>query len=449
MNNPADASPRGPEGSGEAGRPVPAPGGNPLPPVDFSDELRRLLPDWGPRRLDWNLFRGFLGPGALVRRRVDWGILRVALLWKGLRGHVEGLGGRWHGVTGHLYKKAINPPEYRAIEQAPGEWLDAPEKANVFLECPEGRVILWFGIRQCECCVGVEASATFPVEGFFRGWEEHVRASRSLRGRAVLPSGKWVEFDRSLTWDDLYLPASVKDEVRRQVTFLLRNAATLSGRFGVRRRRGVILAGRPGTGKTLIGRILSATLGETVLWATPAFLRKPEDVERLLDLARLLAPTVLFLEDVDMIAEDRFLTGNTAALAELMNQLDGYAGDHAIVTVATTNRPEAIEEAIRNRPGRFDRVITIPSPDPASARGLLARRLAGHALAAPDLDWLAAAAAGRTGAELEELANTALLLALERARGEVDGGLKLDREVLAAALAAAPGGSKAVGFVKG
>jgi cell division protease FtsH len=137
---------------------------------------------------------------------------------------------------------------------------------------------------------------------------------------------------------------------------------------------------------------------------------------------RLLAPTVLFLENLDLLAHDRELgRAGGRALGELMNQLDGVGGDQHVFTLATTNRLEVVEKALRNRPGRFDRVIEVPPPDAASRLAFLRWRLGPHGLAEDDLAWLTQRTDGETGAALEELANTALFVALEGAEGQQPG----------------------------
>ena len=81
-----------------------------------------------------------------------------------------------------------------------------------------------------------------------------------------------------------------------------------------------------------------------------------------LSLARFVAPTVVFLEDLDLFAQDR-QSKDWPGLGELMGQLDGAIDNEDIVTIATTNRLEVIEKALRNRPGRFDRVLRFDTMD--------------------------------------------------------------------------------------
>jgi ATP-dependent 26S proteasome regulatory subunit len=89
-------------------------------------------------------------------------------------------------------------------------------------------------------------------------------------------------------------------------------------------------------------------------------------------MARLLQPSIVVLEDVDLIAEERTREGAcSAVLFELLNQMDGLADDADILFLLTTNRPDILEPALASRPGRIDQAIEIPLPDAACRRRLL------------------------------------------------------------------------------
>ena len=95
-----------------------------------------------------------------------------------------------------------------------------------------------------------------------------------------------------------------------------------------------------------------------------------------------------------------------------MNQLDGVGGDHRVLTIATTNRLEVVEEAMRNRPGRFDQVIEVESPSADLRASYFEHRFRQCAIEPADLRYLVSKLDGATGAELEEIANVAIASAL-------------------------------------
>ena len=144
-------------------------------------------------------------------------------------------------------------------------------------------------------------------------------------------------------------------------------------RLGQSTRKGVLLYGPPGTGKTHTIRYLAANLpGHTTLIITA------EQIAYLgayMSLARLLQPTMVVIEDVDLIARQREeMNGpcEEALLNKLLNEMDGLKEDADILFVLTTNRPEQLESALAGRPGRIDQAIEVPLPDEIG-RGKLVR----------------------------------------------------------------------------
>src|SRR5262249_50698470 len=126
-------------------------------------------------------------------------------------------------------------------------------------------------------------------------------------------------------------------------------------------RHGVLLHGPPGTGKTLVTRYLAhAANPATVILLTGrqyAFLRPS------IQMARLLAPALVVLEDVDLIAADRRRNRHAPLLHELMDEMDGLTAGVDVLFLLTTNRPEVLEAALAARPGRVDQAIYFPLPD--------------------------------------------------------------------------------------
>ncbi len=136
-------------------------------------------------------------------------------------------------------------------------------------------------------------------------------------------------------------------------------------------------------------------------------------------LARKLAPSVVVIEDVDLIAQDRGFspTGNPL-LFSLLDAMDGVAADADVTFVLTTNRVAVLEQALTQRPGRIDLAVEIPRPDAAGRRGLL-ELYAGGASVRADLDPVVAATEGATASAMKELMRRAVLRALER--DDLDG----------------------------
>ncbi len=253
---------------------------------------------------------------------------------------------------------------------------------------------------------------------FWERWRRYCHEHNYLRGQAFFADGEIIERKREYTWDDILLSDSVRRTIQTHVGGFLAHRRRLKA-LGVKARRGLILAGPPGTGKTLLGKVLADTLDCSFLWVSPRHVRGADSFEDILSLARMVSPAVIFLEDLDLFAEDRDHRGGSA-LGELMNQLDGAVDNEDLITIATTNRLDVIEAALRNRPGRFDRIVRIEEMDAASRREMLQKRLMNAHIAPPDMEYLVEATDGYTGAQLEELSNTLYILAVQSDNAEAD-----------------------------
>ncbi len=159
------------------------------------------------------------------------------------------------------------------------------------------------------------------------------------------------------TWDNYFYPKLVRDMFDLEVFGFLDNVEKYNKR-GITK-RGVLLHGRPGTGKTTLGRIIcNYAKKHSVIWCTPDMIVENNaskmSIKLLYELADFIGPCVMLLEDLDLFTEDRDAQQGNMTLGALMNILDGVNSILNIVTVATTNRIELIEKALSNRPGRFD-----------------------------------------------------------------------------------------------
>lgn len=221
------------------------------------------------------------------------------------------------------------------------------------------------------------------------------------------------------TWDSIILNDGVKEEIRKNIELLFSYTDVLVY-FGVKAKRGLILKGPPGTGKTLIGKVLCNTLkGITFLWVTPGDLTQTMYVRQICETARSLAPTILFLEDIDLYGTNRE-TENRGILGELMNQLDGVIANESVAVIATTNKPDVVETALRNRPGRFDRIIEVGIPNVVARKKMLTLFLENAKLRLRDdnnrekfIDKLVEMTDQFTGAHLAELVKSAVFSAIE------------------------------------
>ena len=203
---------------------------------------------------------------------------------------------------------------------------------------------------------------------------------------------------------DLVLPAAVRAALERHVVAFAAHRAALVA-LGQSGRKGVLLYGPPGTGKTHTIRYLAQRLADHT-----TFLVTAEQIGLIgtyFRLARLFAPAMIVIEDADLIArhrEEMSSACDEVMLNRLLNEMDGLRRDAEVLVVMTTNRPQSLEAALLQRPGRIDHAIEIPVPD-AECRAKLFR-LYGESLSfdAAQLDSLVERTAGVTASFIKELA---------------------------------------------
>jgi cell division protease FtsH len=238
---------------------------------------------------------------------------------------------------------------------------------------------------------------------------------------------KIIEAERPTTrFDDVAGYEGVKQEVTEVVDFLRHPERFFAA--GAKGPKGVIMVGPPGTGKTLIARAVAGEAEVPFLSVTgSAFVEMFVGVgaARIRDLfteARKRAPSIIFIDEIDAIGGRRggpILGGHDEreqTLNQLLAEMDGFDPNSGIVVLAATNRPDTLDPALL-RPGRFDRQVTVPLPNQAERAAILAVHAHGKVLADDvQLDVLARATPGFSGADLANLINEAAINAVRADR---------------------------------
>lgn len=177
------------------------------------------------------------------------------------------------------------------------------------------------------------------------------------------------------TWDSVILDSATKDDIELNTTGFLKNTRRLA-KLGVPCKRGVILSGSPGTGKTILCKALMAKSGKiTCITTDPYYLDDSCYIRAVYEMAVDLKPSLVFIEDLDQIGQGRVEYGwrQAPALNTLLEVLDGVEENVGVVTIATTNSLDTLDEAIVRRPSRFDRIIQLPNPDLDKRQQLIGR----------------------------------------------------------------------------
>jgi hypothetical protein len=211
-----------------------------------------------------------------------------------------------------------------------------------------------------------------------------------------------------LSPDGLILPAETLAAVHRQVLDVARHKRQLLA-AGQHLKRGVLLYGPPGVGKTHTVRHLIGDLTETTVIQLSG--QALHLVAEACSVARSLQPSMVVIEDVDLIAEDRGMyAGDHPMLFQLLNEMDGLAEDADVVFILTTNRADLLEPALAARPGRIDQAVELTLPDEPSRRRLFALYRGGLVVDESRLDEVLARTEGVTASFLKELLRRAALL---------------------------------------
>lgn len=233
-------------------------------------------------------------------------------------------------------------------------------------------------------------------------------AHNYLRGEVFDLRGKILDFS-SLHPDDIILTDTQRTLIDRHVIGFANRFAELRDRKA-KLTRGVLLEGQPGCGKSMLLRSLTKRLdGFSVCLASPSQLCSSGSVEVLDTIVRMTAPCAVIMEEIDLFGGDRGRFVNPG-LAELMQLMDGLRTVPGVLWIGTTNRPEEVERALADRPGRFDRRIKFGPLDDAPRSTLIDRLVRPQGLTDAARARMVSLTDGWTGAQVRELCETLRLI---------------------------------------
>ena len=238
-----------------------------------------------------------------------------------------------------------------------------------------------------------------------------------------------TERKTKVTFDDVAGLDEEKSEMMEIVDFLKRPEKF--NKMGARVPKGVLLYGKPGTGKTLIAKAIAGEADVPFISMSGSeFIEMfaglgASRVRKLFEKARKLAPCIVFIDEIDAIGSRRTSnsgaeTENNQTLNQLLVEMDGFSSEETIIVLAATNRPEMLDKALL-RPGRFDRRITIPTPDLKGRLEILKIHSKNKKLSCNvNLESIAEDTAGFTGAELENILNEAAIIATKNRHEDIE-----------------------------
>jgi cell division protease FtsH len=270
-------------------------------------------------------------------------------------------------------------------------------------------------------------SVAFGVWSFVRAIQKQNATGGGLSSFGKSSANVIIGKRPNTTFGDVAGAKEAKEEIKEIVDFLKNPKQFFE--MGARIPRGVMLVGAPGTGKTLLAR---AVAGEAKV---PFFHTSGPEFEEMLvgagaarvrDLfkrAKALAPSIIFIDEIDAVARRRGMDYKSSHSEQTLNQIlvemDGFEKRDAVIVIAATNRPDVLDPAIM-RPGRFDRNVQLSLPDNTERLEILGVHAKNKKFAKEvNMGTIAANTVGFSGADLENLLNEAAILAVRAKRKEI------------------------------
>jgi len=287
---------------------------------------------------------------------------------------------------------AIGPPVYSMLDLGDGEpvqtqlrglWLDRQGGDLPYGLLCETTIETWDSEFRVEMAVppgeqGRRFALSLIDQLILAGQRAETFRGRILTPGSTVPEGTRlqgvVDFKRSppmtITKADVVLDQKTSDLFDSNTIGFVAQVDALA-KLGFSTRKGVLLYGPPGTGKTLLIRYL---VGQLQGWTR--FILTPDSfdlISQIMEAARWMSPSLIVIEDVDLIAENREFHGQSrpSLLNCLLNEMDGLTPESQVLFLLTTNRPDVLEPALASRPGRIDQAIEVGLPADQERKQLL------------------------------------------------------------------------------
>jgi hypothetical protein len=250
------------------------------------------------------------------------------------------------------------------------------------------------------------------IEDLAHRIEDYANCHGPMKGGVCTVAGKFLRRDESVS-DNIVLSERQKDVVERHIVSFIDNMPTYVER-GLPNSRGILIAGPPGTGKTMLCKAIVGDTELSTIFVSGDLVGNPGTITSVYAMARKISPSLVIIEDLDTLGGQHRQQQTHPFLSEYLNALNGTEDNEGVFTIATTNLVGELDPALSDRPGRFDVIMRMETPD-RDLRGKLLDSLSGSFNIAGDasLTSVARRGEGLTGAWLREVLITAELNALQ------------------------------------
>lgn len=321
--------------------------------------------------------------------------------------------------------------ESRAFAYKGEECLMYPTIRNNLFYYPEWQVAL----ARCPAFrlhgVGTEEYIFAPNDTALRRFLDYTRQRRRELKRGMVtvfkdgPDGMERELapvTQLVEREDVVMSAEIADEIFASIDRFFSEDRSFYEQFRLPYKRGILLYGKPGNGKTTLVKSIAGSIRAPVAYWHITEFTGSSTIEEVFRAAVAMSPMVLVAEDIDSMPK--------SARSYFLNMLDGAVSREGIFLIGTTNYPENIDPALINRAGRFDRAYEVPLPDAAARREYLLRKGLSKLTGAEGIDEAAALTEGFTFAQLNELYGSAAMEWYGKQRVELRGLVRRMQEEL-------------------